>query len=72
MVLKKLKPGMTVYDVRKTTGLAAFNGEWSTWSVHIIEVDAENSRVYASWNGNKPEWYHERTWSRWRLKKPSK
>ena len=28
MVLKKLKPGMTVYKVKKAAGLATFNGKW--------------------------------------------
>lgn len=70
MILKKLKPEMVVYDVRKSTGLSVFNSRWSTWSVRIIEIDEENEKVFASWNGNPPEWYHKYTWSKWRLKKP--
>jgi hypothetical protein len=71
MVIKKLSPGMTVYDVRRSRGNQFYNGKWQTWSVRIIEVDAENEKVLASWNSNKPEWYHKKTWSKWRLKKPN-
>lgn len=41
MVLKKLKPEMTVYDVRPSTGLSVFNGRWSIWSIVIKEIDIE-------------------------------
>ena len=70
MVLKKLKPGMIVYDVRKTTRLQSFNSKWSTYTVKIIEIDEENNRVLASWNGNKQEWYYKHSWSKWKLKIP--
>ncbi len=71
MVIKKLKHNMTVYDVRKTTGLSRFSGNWNTWTVHIKDIDLENNKVFASWNGNSPEWYTERTWKKWRLSKPN-
>lgn len=72
MVIKKLKPGMTVYDVRQSLGKQAYtNGKWMTWTVQIIEVDAENEKVLASWSGNEPRWYFKNRWSKWRLKKPS-
>lgn len=70
MVIKKLKPGMIVYDIRPTRGLDKFNGKWSTYTVKVIEIDEENNRVLASWNGNKAEWYHQNTWSKWRLSRP--
>lgn len=70
MVLSKLKPGMTVYSVKKSTGLSRFNGKWQVWPVVIKEVDEENNRVLASWNGNKADWYYQHTWSKWRMKIP--
>ncbi len=70
MVLKKLKVGMLVYDVREAKGLHRFNVRWQSWSVVINQIDEENERVFASWSGNSPEWYEKRIWSKWRLKRP--
>ena len=61
-MLKKMSPGMTVFDVKKATG--------SVWPVKIKEIDLENERVFASWNGNEPEWFARKVWSKWRLKRP--
>lgn len=72
MVIKKLKPEMTVYDCRLTKGLQRFNSKWSTYNVYVKEVDIENNKVLASWNGNPAEWYSERTWKKWRIKRPEK
>jgi len=71
MVLRKLVPGMIVYDVRRATGYAALNRKWSTWPVVIKEVDEEKGLVLASWNHNAPEWFRENIWSKWRLKRPA-
>lgn len=70
MKLYKLKPDMIVYDVKRSTGLHIFNSKWSVWPVKILEVNEQENKVYASWNYNKPEWYCERTWSKWRIKYP--
>lgn len=70
MIISKLKPGMTVYSVKRATGNAIFYCKWQTWSVYIKEVDIGGNRVLASWNGNKPEWYTEYTWKKWRMKRP--
>lgn len=70
MVLNKLKVGMTVYDVRPTTGLNRFNWRWNTYPVHIKEINQEEEMVYASWNGNASQWFLKRTWSKWRLNIP--
>lgn len=65
MTLDKLKPNMIVYDVSK------HRGRFLWWPVIIVEIDEINKRVYARWNVlNKPEWYYERSWKKWRLKKP--
>ena len=42
MVLKKLKVGMLVYDVREAKGLHRFNVRWQSWSVVINQIDEEN------------------------------
>jgi len=70
MVIKKLKPDMVVYDVRRATGINTFQGKWSTWNVVVKDIDEENERVYASWNFNTPRWYHKKTWSKWRINRP--
>ena len=69
MTVKKLKPGMKVDRVRRSSGLATFNGKWQTWSVYVKEIDEENERVLAQCVG--PErWYDKREWSKWRLNIP--
>jgi hypothetical protein len=70
MVLKKLKPGMIVYDVRRATGRRAMFSKWCTWTIEIKDIDYEKELVLASWNGNKAEWHSKKTWSKWRLKTP--
>ena len=69
MVLKKLKPGMTVYRVKKATGLAIYNGKWQTWSMHIKEINEEKEEVLANGYGGE-RWYSKHEWSKWRLKRP--
>lgn len=69
MVIKKLKPGMTVYRVEPAKGLSRLNYKWSTWQVNIIEVDIENEKVLATSNGIA-QWYPKHIWSKWRLKRP--
>lgn len=71
MVLRKLVPGMVVYDVKRVTGSATLDQKWSVWSVVIKDVDKENELVLASWNYNVPEWFRKKDWSKWRLKKPT-
>jgi len=70
MVINKLKPGMTVYDIRKSTGLHRFNGKHQSWTIKIIEINFENNQVYASWNCNPAKWYREKEWKKWRLSIP--
>jgi hypothetical protein len=70
MIIKKLKAGMTVYEVRPSTGLQSFNGKWSTYTVMILEIYEEKEQVFASWNGNKAQLFNKRTWSKWRLNQP--
>lgn len=67
---EKIKPGMTLYDVKRNTGFGS--NKWSTWPVHVKEVDAENRRVFASWNHNKYEWMPENWVTKFRAKRPKK
>lgn len=73
MKLESLKPGMTVYDVRKKTGLSVFRGggAYNVWPVFVKEVSLEKREALVSWNGNKPRWVSERTVSKYRLKNPN-
>lgn len=65
---EKITEGMTLYDVRRNTGMT--RNKWSTWPVHVYEVDQENRAVVASWNGNKREKMHESKVTKYRAKKP--
>ena len=64
----KIKQGMTLYDVRKNTGMT--RNKWSTWPVKVLKVDEEERKVLASWNGNKPEWMTENRITKYRAKRP--
>lgn len=67
---EKIKPGMILYDVRKST--KPFNRcKWDYWAVKVIEVDQEKRRVFASWNGNAPKWIYERQATKYRAKNPN-
>lgn len=70
MKLEKLSPGMTVYSVRKTKMGNTCMNTISVYHVDIISVNREERTIEASWNGNRPQIYHEFNWSKWRLKKP--
>lgn len=70
MILKKLKPGMTVYKIKRATGLSSFNGKWQTWNMYIKEINEEKEEVLASGYGGE-YWYPKQEWSKWRLKKPN-
>lgn len=70
MKLEKLKPGMAVYEVGKMTMGNTSIKSVCVWDVYIVSVDMEKRRVHASWNGNTEKVFYERTWSKWRLKKP--
>lgn len=70
MVLKKLKPGMKVYRVKRATGLNTFNGKWQTWVIYIKEISEEKEEVLASGYGGE-RWYPKHEWSKWRLRRPS-
>ena len=70
MTLKKLKPGMTVYEVKRATWPAKVNWIWEWWDIKIKEVDEEKERVLASRSGAVEEWYYKPQWSKWRMNRP--
>lgn len=70
MKIEKLQPGMTVYDVAKTKMGNTTIRTVSVWPVQIKEVDLENRKVVASWNGNPDRTYYERSVSRWKKEEP--
>jgi len=65
---EKIKSGMTLYDVRKNTGMS--RNKWSVWGVKVLEVDEKARKVLASWNTNKPEWMREGRVTKYRAKQP--
>lgn len=70
---EKITDGMTLYDVRKKTGISRMRGgnsKWDVWRVHVIQVDSEKRQVLASWNSNKAEWMHEWRITKYRAKQP--
>jgi hypothetical protein len=67
---EKIKPGMTLYDVAKSTGYAQRIYKWEWWTVKVIEVDAEKRRVLASWNANPAKWISEKNVTKYRAQLP--
>lgn len=56
---EKIKPGMVLYDRRRTKMGNTTMKTLSEWPVRILEVDAGARRFLMSWNGNAPEWRTE-------------
>ena len=52
--ISKIKPGQTLYDVKRTTGLAAFRRKWEVWPVAVDEVNIEGGYIVARWNIYNP------------------
>lgn len=70
MTIKKLAPGMTVYDVHSTKMGNTTISSVGVWFVKIVSVDVENRTVVASWNSNAPRKYYPKSWSKWKAKQP--
>lgn len=71
---EKIKPGMTLYDVRKATGFhaARLSKKWQWWPVKVFEVDSEKRQVLASWNTNPAKWISEKNVTKFRAQLPKK
>ena len=48
--IKNIKPGQTLYDVKRNTGFAAFQSKYSVWPVLVEEVNVEKGYIVARWN----------------------
>ena len=67
---EKIQPGMTLWDVKRTSGLDRFRSKYSCWPVYVKVVDSENRRVLISWNGNQERWSPECNVTKFRSKRP--
>lgn len=70
MKFDKLQPGMVLYDVHSQKMGNTSIRTLGTWSVRVIEVDAERRRALASWNGNRAEWHGEAWFSKLKAERP--
>ena len=70
MRFDRLKPGMTVYDVRRTRMGNTNQSSIGVWAVKILEVDHEALTVRASWNSTAARIFTKRIVSAWREVKP--
>lgn len=71
MDIKKLQPGMTVYDVGRTKMGNTAMRTVSVWEVLITAVDPDCRWVEARWNVCNPvRRYSPRDARRWRASKP--
>jgi len=68
--INKLTPGQILYDVKRNTGIQAYNGKYSVWPVKVISVHPEDEYIIASWNHNTPNKMYLHEISKLRLKEP--
>jgi hypothetical protein len=68
--INRLKPDQIVYEVRRQQMGRVKISYGALYALKIIEVDIDNQKVFASWNGNPPQWYSERSFKKWRVNKP--
>jgi hypothetical protein len=68
---ENIKPGMTLWDVRKATGFRLSRKEMNYWPVFVSEVDQEKRTVLASWNGNRSQTMNESQVTKYRAKRPN-
>ena len=70
MKIEKLKPGQTVYSVRRRKMGNTTIGTTVVYRTQIISIDPENRFVIASVNGNPPREYFPAQLSKLRKEKP--
>lgn len=71
--ISTLKPGDVVFDARMEKMGNTTMRRLSVWKVYIKEVDLENGKVLASWNGNTPRTYYARSGKLpWRRSDPTR
>lgn len=69
--IKKIKPGQTLFDVKKNSGIAAFRSKLSVWPVLVEEVNIEGGYIVARWNVvNPPRKMYQNSIKNLRIKEP--
>ena len=67
--IHKLKPGQTIYDVRRSTGFSRH--KYDCWPVLVEEVNVEEGYIIARWNVvNPPSKMFLSSIKRYRIKEP--
>lgn len=70
MKISKLTVGQRVFDIQRRKMGNTTISSTDVFYVTVREIDPEGRWVLASWNGNTPEKFRERTFSKWREKEP--
>lgn len=52
--INKIKPGQTLYDVKRNAGIQVWNGKYSVWPVLVVSVHVEEGYIIARWNVVNP------------------
>ena len=69
--IHKIKPGQTLFDVKKNSGIAAFRSKLSVWPVLVEEVNIEGGYIVARWNVvNPPRKMYQNSIKNLRIKEP--
>ncbi len=70
MKITDLAAGLTVYDVHSEYMGNTILRSLGVWPIYIVQVDRDNNKVLAKWNGNEARWYFEGQFKKWKVKKP--
>lgn len=70
MKFSGLKAGMTIYDIQSGRMRNTTMTTLRLYEVHVLELDAEKERAFASWNTNAPKWYSAEQIKGWKKNKP--
>jgi len=67
MKFSNIKPGMTLYDVRKNVNQWLDGHKYEYFPVHVIEVNAISQKALVSYNNNPPLWKNDRQVAKYRM-----
>jgi len=69
--IHNIKPGQTLYDVKRNSGTAAFRSKLSVWPVLVEEVNIDGGYIVARWNVvNPPRKMYEKSIKALRVNEP--
>lgn len=71
MKIESLSIGQIVYEVGRSKMGNTTVSTVGIWHIQIYEVDLQTRTVKASWNSNPVREFRERSWKKWRTKKPA-